>query len=75
MVLIDFRFGSQTDHITGGAHVLDYPYDELHNLLLHSAMLATGLAGALLFSTLARRLVIGQLPQGSRVLGNAPPSQ
>ena len=75
MLLIDFWFGSQTDHIAGGAHLRDSSYDELYKLVLHSAMLATGLAGALPFSTIARRLVMEQVPQGSRSLGGAPTRQ
>jgi hypothetical protein len=59
MVLIDFWFGSQTFHIVGGTHVRDFSYDELYNLALHSAMLGAALAAALLFASLARRLVVG----------------
>jgi hypothetical protein len=39
-------------------HVRDYSDDELYKLVLHSAVLAIGLADALLFATLARRLAV-----------------
>ena len=61
-VLIDFWFGSQTFHIVGGTYVRDFSYDELYNLVLHGAMLGTALAAALLFASVARRIVVDPIP-------------